>query len=61
MTGIRTFIRGNGRSKRGSIMLQSGQGDEDVWPLSKNGQKPETIRVRQELAMKSERVSISRS
>lgn len=59
MTGVRTFIQGQGRTKTGSSHIMHSmveEGHEDSCPLSAEGRNKPSIMVQQDIAVRSEQV-----
>ncbi|MCJ1249377.1 hypothetical protein MMC30_006600 [Trapelia coarctata] len=57
MTGVRTFINGQGKTTHASRMMQNklDTGDDEVWPLRKQGETRPGIRVEHHFSSKIER------
>ncbi|KAI9876909.1 MAG: hypothetical protein M1830_005310 [Pleopsidium flavum] len=57
MTGIRTFIDGQGRTKVGDSQIMHSMANEeydDSWPLSTNGRNTQVIKVQHDVTLRSD-------
>ncbi|MCJ1270048.1 hypothetical protein MMC22_009942 [Lobaria immixta] len=57
MTGVRTFIIGQGRMKAGNSQVMAEEESEDLWPRSINGGSAPVIQVQQEITSQSDDAS----